>query len=191
MSRDLFSAARAGQPTPVCAGKSTHQKTTHTDPLLNQCSASVADGGPTLNQHWIHVLCLLARCWRQSAVAERCCNAAGLTLSLPWWHRKALTQWPPFLNVIVPIRPQVYACWKWPNFHRHLKYSSQFFGIRVFCKAARVSFLHSWLCEQNGGQCDWASRSKWIRRPSHTGYSQPTTLKYFCINHGDQWGFSM
>ena len=63
--------------------------------------------------------------------------------SVPWWHRKALTQWPPFLNVIVPIRSQVYACWKWPSFHRHLKYSSQFLGIWVFCQAARVSFLHS------------------------------------------------
>ena len=51
---------------------------------------------------------------------------------LPWWHRRALTQWPPFLNVTVLIRSQVYACWKWPSFHRHLKYSPQFFGIRVF-----------------------------------------------------------
>ena len=33
-------------------------------------------------------------------------------LYLPWWHRKALTQWPQFLNVIVPIRSQVYACWE-------------------------------------------------------------------------------
>ena len=51
---------------------------------------------------------------------------------LPWWHRKALTQWPPFLNVIALIRSKVYACWKWPRFHRHLKYSSQFHGIRLF-----------------------------------------------------------
>ena len=62
------------------------------------------------------------------------------------------------------------ACWQWPSFHRHLKYSSQFIDIQVFWSAARVSFLHSWLCKQNGGQCDWASLSKWVRRPSHTGY---------------------
>ena len=37
-----------------------------------------------------------------------------------------------FLNVIVLIRSKVYACWKWPSFRRHLKYSSQFHGIRVF-----------------------------------------------------------
>ena len=59
---------------------------------------------------------------------------------LPWWHRKALTQWPPFLNVIVPIRSQVYACWKWPSFHRHLKYSSQFLGIRVFVRQRECRF---------------------------------------------------
>ena len=51
---------------------------------------------------------------------------------LPWCHRKALTQSPPFLNVIVIIRSKVYARWKWPSFRRHLKYSSQFHGIRVF-----------------------------------------------------------
>ena len=51
---------------------------------------------------------------------------------LPWWHRKALTQWPPLLNVLVLIRSKAYACWKWPSFRRHLKYSSQFHGIRVF-----------------------------------------------------------
>ena len=45
--------------------------------------------------------------------------------------------------------------------HRHLKYSSQFHGIRFFWWAVRVSFLHSWLWKQNGGQCDWAyGRSK-------------------------------
>ena len=62
---------------------------------------------------------------------------------IPWWHCK----WPPFLNAIVLIWSKVYACWKWPSFHRHLKYSSQFHGIRVF-----------WMWKQNGGQCDWAYR---------------------------------
>ena len=33
-----------------------------------------------------------------------------------------------------------------------------------------MSLLHSWLWKQNGDQCDWASRSEWVRRPSHTGY---------------------
>ena len=51
---------------------------------------------------------------------------------LSWWHRKALTQWPPFLNVIVLIRSKAYACWKWSSFRRHLKYSSQFHAIQFF-----------------------------------------------------------
>ena len=58
---------------------------------------------------------------------------------LPWWHRKALTQWHPSLNRTVPIRPLVYACWKWPSFHRHLKIrfnflASEFFGKQRECR---------------------------------------------------------
>ena len=34
--------------------------TRYTDPLLVQCWASVADDGPTLNQHWAGVSCLRA-----------------------------------------------------------------------------------------------------------------------------------
>ena len=62
--------------------------------------------------------------WQRLGDGSRCL--------LPWWHRKALTQWPPFLNVIVLIRSKVYVCWKWLSFHRHLKYSSQFLGIHFF-----------------------------------------------------------
>ena len=38
-------------------------------------------------------------------------NGGLWCLRVPWWHRKALTQWPPFLNVIVLIQSKVYACW--------------------------------------------------------------------------------
>ena len=30
-------------------------------------------------------------------------RGAACSVALPWWHRKALTQWPPFFNVIVLI----------------------------------------------------------------------------------------
>ena len=33
------------------------QQTGYTDPMLVQCWASVADDGPTLNQHWVSVSC--------------------------------------------------------------------------------------------------------------------------------------
>ena len=35
------------------------QQTRHIYPMLNQCWANVVDGGPTLVQCWIDVLCLL------------------------------------------------------------------------------------------------------------------------------------
>ena len=35
------------------------QQTQDIDPMLVQCWASVVDGGPTLDQHWVDVLCLL------------------------------------------------------------------------------------------------------------------------------------
>ena len=44
-----------------------------------------------------------------------------------------------------------------------------------------MSFLHSWLWKQNGGQCDGASRSKWVRRPSHTGYSIIWTYLHYMV----------
>ena len=41
-----------------------------------------------------------------------CHMCAPRGIPLPWWHRKALTQRLPFLNVIGE-KDQVYACWKW------------------------------------------------------------------------------
>ena len=35
------------------------QQTRDIEPLLIQCWASVVDGGPTLNQQWLNVACLL------------------------------------------------------------------------------------------------------------------------------------
>ena len=43
-------------------------------------------------------------------VSQKC--QPFLTHNIPWWHRKALTHWPPFLNVIFLIRSKVYASWK-------------------------------------------------------------------------------
>ena len=101
-----------------------------------------------LIKKFIHTTALkLIRNWWKALYA-----ACPRGCMLPWWHRKALTQWPPFLNVIVLKRSKVYACWKWPSFRRHSKYSSQFHGIWVFWWATHVLFLHSWLCKQNGGQ---------------------------------------
>ena len=37
----------------------TRKKTRYTDPMLVQCWASVAAGGPALNQHWVSVSCWL------------------------------------------------------------------------------------------------------------------------------------
>ena len=37
------------------------QQTRHIDPMLEQCWADVVDGGPTLVQHWVDVLCLSGR----------------------------------------------------------------------------------------------------------------------------------
>ena len=44
----------------VSTGLSYSQCTRYTDPMLVQCWASVEDDGPTLNQHWVSVLCLLS-----------------------------------------------------------------------------------------------------------------------------------
>ena len=35
------------------------QQTRHIHPMLVQCCVSVADGGPTMYQHWVDVSCLL------------------------------------------------------------------------------------------------------------------------------------
>ena len=35
------------------------QQTRDVDPMLIQCWANVEDGGPTLNQYWVNVSCLL------------------------------------------------------------------------------------------------------------------------------------
>ena len=57
LSRHCFISA-----TPPCEIPDTW-KTPDVDPMLLWCWASVADGGPTLQQHWVSVLCLLgARC---------------------------------------------------------------------------------------------------------------------------------
>ena len=64
----------------------------------------------------------------------------NLAWHLPWWYRKALTQWPPFLNVIVLIRSKVYACWKWPRnkigtWNNRVNFmAAEFFGRRRECR---------------------------------------------------------
>ena len=43
----------------LCQYKVSTQKTQDIDSMLVQCWASVVDDGPTLNQHWVNVSCLL------------------------------------------------------------------------------------------------------------------------------------
>ena len=56
----------------------------------------------------------------QNKLSEVSLDLLLVLLQLPWWHRKALTQWPPFLNVVVLIRSKVCACRKCPSSRRHL-----------------------------------------------------------------------
>ena len=50
---------------------------------------------------------------------------------LPWWHRKALTQWPPFLNVIVLMRSKVFV----GTWNIRLNFmASEFFGRQRECR---------------------------------------------------------
>ena len=48
----------------ACVGKYinteiTTQQTRHINPMVVQCWASVVDGGPALDHHWVDVSCLL------------------------------------------------------------------------------------------------------------------------------------
>ena len=52
------------------------------------------------------------RNWRLLVLILWPLNGLNHTCKVPWQHRKALPQWPPFLNAIVLIRSKVYACWK-------------------------------------------------------------------------------
>ena len=45
------------------------QQTRDIEAMLGQCWADVVDGGPTLNQHWFNVSCLLGTC------SHRRCNS--------------------------------------------------------------------------------------------------------------------
>ena len=48
----------------------TAEQTRDIEPMLDQCWADVVDGGPTLNQHWFNVSCLLENILPCSAVKE-------------------------------------------------------------------------------------------------------------------------
>ena len=128
--------------------------------MLNQCWTTIHDAGPEWIQYWEIVFRLLDTI-----------QCSFLMLPLPWWHRKALTQWPPFLNVIVPIRSQIYSCWKWPSSHRHLKYSSQFLGIRVYygrqceCRFYTAGCVNKMVVSVTGPRA-----VNELGGPSHTGY---------------------
>ena len=97
---------------------------------------------------------------------------SGFLLSRYWlsrWHGKALTQWPPFLNVIVVIRLQVYACWRWPFFigtwNIRLNFmASEFFGRRRECRFHTAGREKKWPSVWPG-----LRRSKRVRRPGHIG----------------------
>ena len=54
-----------------CQGWQPSQQTRYVDPMLDQCWASVYDGGPALVQHWVDVSCLRVR---TAAVALRLGN---------------------------------------------------------------------------------------------------------------------
>ena len=54
----------------LCSIKAgTSQQTRDVDVMLVWCWASVADGGPTLNQHWHNVSCILGPNWNYSHVS--------------------------------------------------------------------------------------------------------------------------
>ena len=57
--------------------------------MLFQCWPSVADAGPTLNQHWVSVSCLLVRC----PVLITCPNTAA-SLSFPRSFPAYTKHWP-------------------------------------------------------------------------------------------------
>ena len=62
---DVRPASRTvGQHQTIIIGRTSRVPdalTRHIDPMLDQCWANVVDGGPTLVQLWIDVLCLLGR----------------------------------------------------------------------------------------------------------------------------------
>ena len=43
----------------ACTARPAAQQTRDVEPVLVLCWASVADGGPELDQHWVNVSCLL------------------------------------------------------------------------------------------------------------------------------------
>ena len=72
----------------------TPQQTRDVDPMLVQCWASVADGGPTLNQHRVHVPCFLVRLcgaelnerhWKLVS-SVKLTSFVGLILIIWWWR---------------------------------------------------------------------------------------------------------
>ena len=87
-------------PPSMCAqargDASTPQQTQVIDPMLVQCWASVVDGGPTLDQHWVYVSCLLGpgfRSVRQQTSFSCRCVLTDLDLrSLIGWDRDP-AQW--------------------------------------------------------------------------------------------------
>ena len=50
------------------------QQTRYINPLLVQCWTSVVDGGPTMDQHWFDVSCLLGS---ESETLTQCCFNVG------------------------------------------------------------------------------------------------------------------
>ena len=63
----------------VVSGLAT-QQTRYSNPLLVQCWASVVDGGPTLDQHWFDVSCLLGS---ESKTLIQCCFNVGPSFAAP------------------------------------------------------------------------------------------------------------
>ena len=72
----------------------TPQQTRYIAPLLVQCWASVVDGGPTLNQHWDNVSCLLTLLFlllTLRALKYLCINYGDQSFFSFWSHHKCLS----------------------------------------------------------------------------------------------------
>ena len=131
----------------VCATNQQTPTLTNVGSMLGQRRRQWTNIASTLAQYlvfagkdleWLHDT--LNQCWFNvgSASMTPAQHYYSIMWTLFWRHRKALTQWRPFLNVVL-IRSKVHACWKWPIFRgtwniRLNFIASEFFGRQSECR---------------------------------------------------------
>ena len=120
----------------------------------------------------------------------------------PWWHREALTRRPPFLNVLVqkehmftPAENGQVSIGTWnirSNFmvseffgRRREWRSSVMPGIKTYSDVANLMLVLLQIIQ-------FPDLVKWLKTAIDAISALiPTTLKYYCINHGYERGFSI